>query len=261
MARKPKANGAGPTVLTSVRPRPGRRFEPVKELELESDAIRAAQDLPGTKRGLMLIREASGPFGIPDLLALVGPPEPLQARLRLAVAPLLNEVDAGIVAAATTGRPRRADTLARQLGWSEETVRRRIPDLVRTGALTHIGKDSYVRPDALTTVGRLYAIETKVKEWRRAIRQARAYSLWCDTYVVVMPSIGPTSLSGVLEAITRDSAGLVVAGSWLARPRLGTRTGAQRLWGSEHVVAAIQAGGDVRSSPSDRTTRAPRGVG
>ncbi|HEY7706636.1 MAG TPA: hypothetical protein VH968_05655, partial [Gaiellaceae bacterium] len=55
------------------RPRSGQRFEPIHEQELSDDARSAAQTLPGVHRGLRVLLESSGPLGIPDLLAIVGP--------------------------------------------------------------------------------------------------------------------------------------------------------------------------------------------
>jgi hypothetical protein len=230
----------GPRVIASSRRRAGRRFEPIHELELETDALRAARALPGAHRGLVVLRELAGPFGVPDLVAVVGAPELLEERLALGVPPLLNQVDAGVVAAAAPRARRTVETLARRVGWPVASVRRRLPELIRIGALIAAGPGSYVRPAPLQPVGRLYAIETKVKDWRRALRQARTYSLWCDSYVLVMASLSSGSHATVMEAVTQDGAGLLVGGQWLQRPRLGRRSPAQRVWGSEHLVAALQ---------------------
>ena len=221
------------------RPRAGRRFEPVHEAGLLTDATAAAQSLPGAHRGLRVILESAGPFGVPDVLAVVGPLNLLEDRLALDVPPLLNQVDAGVVAAAAPKAPRSVETLARRVGWPVETVSRRMPGLIRSEALMRSGPRSFVRPAALRPVGRLYALETKVKDWRKALRQARAYSAWCDGYVIVMPALGPGSLAGVVEGVSGDGGGLMVAGKWVRRPRLATRSAAQRLWGSEHVIAAF----------------------
>jgi hypothetical protein len=223
------------------RPRAGRRFEPVRELELSHDTLRAAQTLPGAHRGVRILLETAGPFGIPDVLAVVGPLNALDERLALKVPPLLNQVDAGVVAAAAPSAPRALPTLARRVGWPEDTVARRLPHLLRTGALLRTSRDSYVRPAALRPVGRLYAIEGKVKDWKRAVRQARTYSVWSDGYVIVMPELGSGSFSGLLEAVSADRGGLMINGKWVRRPQLAHRPQAQRLWGSEHAIAAFDS--------------------
>jgi hypothetical protein len=230
-------------VVHAGRPRHGRRFEPIRERELSPDVLKAAQALPNAHRGLSILLEASGPFGVPDVLAVVGPPEVLEARLRLSVPPLLNQVDAGIVASTSPAAGRAVGAIAEKLGWSQETVERRLPHLVRVGALSRVGTGRFVRPNDLVPVGRLYAIEAKVKDWRRAVRQVRKYAVWCDSYVIVMPELGPTSTPAVAETTEADGGGLVLGGKWVRRPTIRPRSRAQRLWGSEHVIAACYASG------------------
>jgi len=225
-------------VNESKRPRAGRRFSPVAEKELRSDALRAAHGLPGAHRGMSIYGEVAGPFGIPDFLVVVGPRSLLRHRTALSVPPLLNEVDAGIVARASIRLGRNAETLAEQLGWEVGTVERRLPGLVRSGALTDLGAGRYVRPAALAPIGRLYAVETKIRDFRRALRQARTYALWCDNYVIVMPALSEAALGGAIDAVARDRGGLVIKGRWVQRPGGRRIPPAPRLWGSEHLVAA-----------------------
>jgi hypothetical protein len=221
------------------RPRPGRRFEPVGERDLSTDTLAAARSLPNAYRGVRVLLENAGPFGIPDLLAVVGPVALLDDRLALDVPPLLNQVDAGVVAAAASSAPRSPASLARRVGWTEETVVRRLPHLIRSGALLRVGRDSFVRPAALRPVGRLYAIEAKVKDWRRALKQARTYGVWCDSYVIVMASLASGSLDALIGGVSEDGGGLMVSGKWVRRPVVTTRPAAPRLWGSEHAIAAF----------------------
>lgn len=221
------------------RPRAGRRFEPVRERELSPDTLRVARTLPGAHRGLRILLETAGPYGVPDVLAIVGPLAALDARLALDVPPMLNQVDAGVIAAAAPAAPRTAETLARRLGWPVQTVGRRIPHLVRAGALVKVGPTTYVRPSALEPVGRLYAIEAKIKDWRRALRQARTYSVWCDSYVIVMPSISPSSIADLVDQVSADGGGIMLDGRWMRRPVIARKPRVQRLWGSEHVIAAF----------------------
>jgi hypothetical protein len=85
----------------------------------------------------------------------------------------------------------------------------------------------------------MYAIEAKVKDWRRALRQARTYSVWCDSYVIVMPELGLGSMEAAQNFVAADGGGLMLGGTWVLRPRLAKRSAAQRLWGSEHAIAAF----------------------
>ena len=116
-----------PLVLPSLRSRGGRRFEAIHELELEPDALEAAASLPGAHRGVVVVREMAGPFGVPDLVAVVGSPAGLAQRVALPVPPLLNQIDAGVVAASAPRAARSAQTLARRVGFPLHSVERRLP--------------------------------------------------------------------------------------------------------------------------------------
>lgn len=212
---------------------------PIEELQLEPDAVRAIRGLPGAHQEVSIFREVAGPFGIPDFLALIGPPEKLRDRLALDVPPLLNEIDAGIVAHMAPKVGRSIRNIASQLGWELSTIERRIPRLLRTGAVTNVRHDRYIRPSALAPVGRLYAIETKVRNFGRALRQARTYGLWCDNYVIVMPALSRVATFSAVESMAPDRGGLVVDGRWVQRIRASGIPPARRLWGSEHLVAAV----------------------
>jgi hypothetical protein len=240
-------------VRSSKRPRPGQRFEPVQERFLRTDALDAIGALPHAHRGLSIWREVAGPYGIPDFLAVVGDPQKLADRSSLPVPPLLNEIDAGIVANAPLRSGLDAQGFAERLEWSPASIERRLPRLARIGALAERG-DRFVRPKGLNPIGRVYAIETKVKDWRRALKQARTYGLWCDNYVVVMSAISEGSLSEASANVAQDGGGLYVAGRWVLRPRAQNLNAARRLWGSEHVLAAIGRA----SSPALRGSKASK---
>ena len=95
-----------------------------------------------------------------------------------------------------------------------------MPRLIEIGALSETAPGVVVRAAGLEPIGRLYAIETKVANWRRAVRQGRNYELWCDTYIVVMDALGAGALEGLLAATREDKAGVVISGRWHARARV-----------------------------------------
>jgi hypothetical protein len=239
--------------LTAIQhtsaPRPGRRFEPTHEAALESDALAACGSLPGAHRGVIVVREMAGPIGIPDFTAMVGGSDALQARSRLDVPPILNETDAAIVAVASARIPKTVDGLAQALGWPVTTVARRVPGLLSRGALLRPKGDRYLRPEALQPAGRIYAIETKVRDRVAAVNQARAYLSWADSYVLVMGQLGRGPLDLITTAVRADNGGLVVAGTWIRRPRLSKRNSRHRVWAAEHFFAAM---GGAHIHPSVR---------
>jgi hypothetical protein len=235
-------SGRVTTAWQSSRPRHGRRFQPTHELALYGPALAACQAIPGAHRGLLVVAEASGPMGIPDLTALVGAPDPLEHRLALDVPPLLNEIDAAVVAVAHPGVGRSAAKIAASLGWPATTVERRLPGLIKNGALSRVRGNKFVRAEELKPLGRLYAVETKMRDRRAALRQARAYATWADSYVLVMGTLSPTARSQLLQDVEADQAGLVVNGKWLRRPVVRAIPVARRLWAAEFLVAALRGG-------------------
>jgi hypothetical protein len=182
----------------------------------------------------------TGPIGIPDLTALVADPSLLESRLAIDVQPVLNQLDAAIVATAKPNAPRSSQALAKALGWPVETVTRRLPGLIRSGALSAVRPDRYVRPAALRPLGRLYAIEAKVRDRGAAIQQARGYGAWADNYVLIMGALGPRPLQLLLDEVDADRGGLVVDGQWLRRPVMRPLDPARRFWAAEHFVAAVK---------------------
>jgi hypothetical protein len=228
------------TVRKSSRPRAGRRFAPTHELALLGPARQACFALPGAHRGLLIVEELAGPIGIPDLTALVGSPGLLLDRLALDVPPLLNEIDAGVVAVAHPSAARSRATLAQALRWPVDTVSRRVPGLVRIGALLEVQPDRYVRPAALGPLGRIYAVEAKVRDWGAAVHQARSYGVWADSYVLVLGPLTARPLAQVRDEVEVDQGGLIVDGRWLRRPVLQRLAAARRVWAAEHLVAAVR---------------------
>lgn len=228
--------------VATSHPRAGRRFEPVRERELHEDALRAVQSLPGASRGLVVVPEFAGPLGVPDFTAFVGDLNPIRRRRDFDLAPVTNELETGIVAAAHVRRPSSAEDIARALGWPEDTVAGRVRGLMKRGALTQTSPGRYVRPEALTPSGRLYAVEAKVDDWRSALRQVRTYRVWADSYVLVMGRLTERALGALTAEVERDRGGLMAEGTWIVRARLGGVAARRRLQAWEMFAAATGSG-------------------
>lgn len=229
-----------PRALMAVRQRPGRRFPPDAERQLEGAAKRAARELPGADAGLLALREFHAPFGVPDLTVVVGDGAARRSRLRLRVPPVLNEIDAGLVAVASVTQPASPRQLAQRLSWPVASVTRRLSSVVRSGALREVGPERYVRPSALQPIGTIFAIENKISEWRRALTQCRTYRTWADSYVLVMPKLSPAALDVLSQEVRKDRGGLFVDQEWIVYPGTTQLAKARRLWSSEHVIAACR---------------------
>ena len=229
-----------PRALMAVRQRPGRRFPPDAERHLDRAAKLAARGLPGSEDGLLALREFHAPFGVPDLTVVVGDPHLRRNRLRLRVPPVLNEIDAGLVATASVDRPVSPRQLAQRLSWPIATVTRRLPSVLRTGALREVAPERYVRPAALQPVGTVFAIEMKLNDWRRALTQCRTYRTWADGYVLVMPRVSAEAMTFLRREVRRDGGGLFIDEEWIVYPRTNKLAKPRRLWASEHVIAACR---------------------
>lgn len=228
--------------VATSSPRAGRRFEPIQERELHQDALSAAHALPGASRGLVVVPEFAGPFGIPDFTAYVGEVQRIRHRHQLDVDPVVNELDAGAISSAHVRRPLTGANLAAGQGWPAAAISDRVRALVRRGALIEVGVDRYIRPAELEPGGRLYAIEAKVDDWRSALRQVRTYRVWADSYVLVMGRLSERALAALVAEVERDRGGLVVAGRWVVRPRLGRTAQRRRVQAWELFTAATQGG-------------------
>lgn len=228
-------------VATST-PRAGRRFEPVQERELHRDALNAVQSLARGRQGVVVVPEFAGPIGIPDFTAYVGDIGRLRRRHDLGVPPVINELDSGIVSATHVARPRTAQGIAKALDWPLDTVSSRIRGLVRRRALNEPSPGRYLRPESLAAGGRLYAVESKVDDWRSALRQVRTYRVWADSYVLIMGQLSERAQGALSAEVRRDRGGLVVSGQWIERPRLGTTAARRRTQAWEYFAAATQEG-------------------
>lgn len=229
-----------PSVLDSRRSPAGRRFAPIAELEVQAALPEFAAALPGASRyGYLCVRELAGPFGIADLVAMVGGLQRLDERLAADIPPLLNALDAAIVAFLYPGRSRDADQIASDVDRPASVVKQRVRGLVRMGAV-RMKSSGWVRHPALAPCGQLHALEAKVSDWSRGAEQAAMYSAWADTASLVVRQLPADPSRCVAKAMTLG-VGVVHEGVWKCRPRRREHSAARRSWATEHLVAAIQS--------------------
>jgi hypothetical protein len=228
-----------PRLRTSVRARHGRMFQPADERRLIPQARRAIA-LLGGESSVLALAEFNAPFGVPDFTAVVGGQPERTKRLRSGIPALLNEIDAGIVAAASATTPRSAKHLAHLLRWPLEAVQRRLPSLLGTRAIIEPAVGRYTSTPAIKPWGTTYAVEMKVSDWRKGLKQCRRYGLWADGYFLVLASVPAASREQLLAEVVSDSGGLLVGGEVLSMPRPRSLRRSRRLWAIEHVVAELQ---------------------
>ncbi|GAB3245327.1 MarR family transcriptional regulator [Arthrobacter pigmenti] len=217
----------------SAESRPGRRFEPTVERTLDNDLITLATHLPGAGEGLAIAREFHGGRGVADMVGLTRWRDGLQRRMATPVPFLRNETDCAVVAALSPKKTLTVASLSKRLGMSDEQVTRRVRSLVATGHVEHHGS-GFRRALGLEPIGRAYALEAKVSDWRQGISQAMRYSTWCDAAALVL--LKPPRALGEVEATCSSlGLGLAVGDRWIARPRLvrphvGLRLAASEQW-------------------------------
>lgn len=230
------------TVVSSRRLPTGRLFEPVHEARMRPDLLALAETVGARHRhGGIALDELRTPYGVPDLTVVLPDRNAFATRLNSAVPPLLNEMDAAVVAMLSARYGRSAAEVGDRLGWDAAAFEHRIPLLIRQGAVRS-GIDGRLRRDAaLVPLGRVHAFEAKIKDWTRAFQQARRYSLWADYVTVVIDE--PGGWIDDARRLARDrGVGLAVQSSWLVRPRMTRRPDARRMWASEHLAAALREG-------------------
>lgn len=226
------------TVHHTTSGRAGRRFQATDERQLHDQAVAAAASLPGAAAGVLAIPEMTGPIGIPDFVAVVGGRDRIARRVASGIPPITGELDCAIVSCLFPRRPRTASSIAAELQLADAYVEGKLAALGRIGAV-HTARGSYTRAEALTPGGTLYAIEAKLTDWRRAVRQARGYRTWANNYVLVMGTVAERSRGHILDELRSDHAGLYFNNAWTVRPRPVALPSRRRHLAFEYLAAAL----------------------
>ncbi|WP_301219392.1 hypothetical protein [Leifsonia virtsii] len=197
-----------------------------------------AARLPGAERGVLVVPEFSGPIGVADMVALVDPREELSLRLEAGIPPVLNLTLATVAAAVSAKRTTTLAAIGNSLQMSERQVSGYVRSLEAQGVIEASGS-GFRRHPRLRPVGRLFAFEAKVSEWRKASHQAVRYASWSDAVAIVLLTV-PRDSTDMLAAARRLRIGVAHGDRWLVQPNLPRRresfTGA-RLVASERIVA------------------------
>ncbi len=234
-----RALGGGLTEIETSLTRAGRPFLPQAELALAPALRQAAMRLPGRLGSQTItVPECPLPAGVPDLLVLIAKVEDLALRSQASVAPLLAEQEALIAAACGVQRATSLARLAWLTGTSDAYVRRIVVSLERRGALQRT-EAGWVRAAALVPMGRTYALEAKVSDWRSGISQCLRYGTFADASGLAIGTLSARSRTAAIVAARENGIGLFHEDKWLVRPRISHHRLARRLWVSEHLAAAL----------------------
>jgi hypothetical protein len=230
---------AGSTVdLVADRSRPGRPFEPVEEAELLPHLLAAARAIVGRAKTAITVREFVGPFGVADLCAIAVNEAHLDARRMAGVVPILNDVDARIIAAASSSHSRQFDDICIRASLNSELVERRLPMLRRFGAIDITRNGRITKNPGLRPVGTVHALESKVRDWRRGLIQTTTYGLWADSSTLLLGR-KPADEADLYQRVANLGCGLAIRSTLISRPQSRRHAPWRRFWAAEHVVAAI----------------------
>jgi hypothetical protein len=216
----------------------GRPFAPTNECLLLPGIHAAALAISRKDRRIILFSELRGPYGVADLAVLETDDEVLADRLALGIPPLLNQLDAAIVASLAVHKPRSLSTVALRLGWHERHLSTRIEQLRRVGAVARLPSGCFVRPRGLQPLGYLSAYEAKVTDWKKGFLQAATYATWADEATLAAGRL-PRDPSRALAMAADLRLGVIADGIWQRRPERQRLLPQTRLWASEYVVAAM----------------------
>lgn len=220
--------------------RPGKPFTPVAELDVLPALRSAARKLGHKPNALTLeLPESPLPVGVPDLTVLFADPYKLESRLRSDVPPILSEQEVRIVAACGPSRAQSIESLVRVTGVSERQTRRLIAGLVAKEALWATTR-GWLRAAELEPLGRSYALEAKVSNWRSGVAQCLRYASYADAAGLALGDSSARVQAAAIEFAKRNHIGLFINDRWTVKPRMLKIPNSRRMWVSEHFVAAIR---------------------
>lgn len=245
-----------PLVVRSRIVSQGRQFQPKAERKL-GPLLRyfASRASHNTNSVVIAVRELVVPFGIVDCGVLVVQRARLEARIASGIPPVRYEADAVLLSALSSRLSKTEGELANVLGWSPDAVVARLRGLVRKGAVLPT-RTGFRRHPSMRPLGRALALEAKMYDWKRALRQAAVYGLWFDSVGVVM-SGRRTSWFEVERAFRGAGVGLAIGRRWLASPRPRALPFRRRLVASESFLASLLLKGS-KAPPRSRTNRGRR---
>lgn len=224
----------------------GQRFSPIRERELDPALRSLALRLPGAEQGIVLAPEFRGARGVVDLLAVTRVGDRFAERIAADIPFVTSEADSALLARLSPRATRTPEPLGRTLGATERQTLSRLRALTRAGAAQHFGR-GYRRANGLDPIGRAYALEAKVDDWRQGLSQAFRYASWADAVGVILLE-RPSDVEAVKSQFRAMRIGLAIGDSWLVRPVIGRPDPGRRLALSEQLASTI-ASTDTAAQP------------
>jgi hypothetical protein len=230
----------------------------VREAEMTAPA-RAADRLwwRGRRPPCVVADEVVGPDAIADLVAARFDTGALERRREAEISPLTDQL-ALLSVLACKRTPLSTAELAEQCRVTASGMRRAIRLATDAGAMVEVERFRYrAHPRWSPVVRRAVAVELKLRDWMRAIRQACAYRGWANASWVILAREPPAAAVDAARSAVLGLAVLLPDGTAKSMIRPAVRTDRPTHWTSiwvgEQLVAAAEREALLLSARGDST--------
>lgn len=223
--------------VRSSRPVPEQAFVPVQERELRQAVERLAEKFAEANGGGLLVSEMSGPYGRADFVLVKLDEEAMRRRSESTLRPLRVMSEARLIASLSHRYARGVAEISQRSGLPPRSVWRVATALAREGHVAIARDERILRHRAVQPIATTAAFEAKVSDWRRALEQARKYSLWNRWTTVVMESA--SSVDILAQEARRFRIGIALSDKLVVPPRPRMVTSDLRLLASEQIFSQI----------------------
>ncbi|MFK4729491.1 hypothetical protein ROT00_07380 [Agromyces mediolanus] len=169
-------------------------------------------------------REVPAVHGIPDLAAIRFDEAALARRDQAGITPLSTDVEVRAVLALGQEALNLGE-LAERMRATRDYVRRAVLPLLEGENWVVRTDDGRIRrhPDALWAARRVVTVEAKLRDWTRAVAQARRQRLSADAAYIAVDHAATASMLAELDAIAANGIGVITVGADTGRCRVLVR--------------------------------------
>lgn len=206
------------------------------------------QTLPLDAGALYIVPELGTDHGIADVVGIVLPSQWLARRVQFGAPPVTGRAAASIIASFRGFHSASKNRVRERVRMPDETFRRTLGHLRELGAITIVDDIVTVNPAVyLSGPEETVAVEAKIADWQRGLRQASAYGLFASRSYLAVPSTLALSLTARREVFSRNGVGIISIGEdvapkvLVASRRRGRPSRLHRVLLRERLFARYQA--------------------
>jgi hypothetical protein len=157
-----------------------------------------------------VIPELGTDHGIADVVGMVLPSHWLAQRVKLGVPPITGRASAYVLSSFRRSRDMDVHDLRKRVHLSEDAYRRSLAQLRDVGAIVAKGDILQIHSSLyLNGLDHAVAIEAKMADWFRGLRQASAYSLFAPLSYLAVPAGVAPGVKSRRDFFTRNGVGVV----------------------------------------------------